>query len=112
MPNGRSGGFIIEKTDLAGLVNAMPDSTGLTVAFGGNWPRPTDASEVVRLLESYPSDRLAVEKQDHGWYIIHVSNQPVIWVTVFPESPIFPEMCERHKQWTTANPGWNGWIAF
>ena len=112
MPNGRSGGFVIEKTALAGLFKAMLESTGVTVAFGGSRPRPIDALEIVTLIERCPNDRLAVEEQDHTWRIIHVSNEPVIWITVLPQSQIFPEIRERHKDWTAANPGWNGWIAF
>ena len=75
-------------------------------------PRPIDASEMVKILERCPHDRLAVEEQDHHWYIIHISNQPIIWVTIGPESQVYREIRERHKQWETANPRWNGWIAF
>ena len=113
MPNGRSGGFIIEKTALEQLVKAIPEPIGATVAMGDNpRPRPTDTSEMVKLLERCPNDRLAVEEQDHRWYIIHISNKPIIWVTVRPGSQVYREIRELHKQWATANPGWNEWMAF
>ena len=115
MPNGRSGGFIIEKDDLQRLVKAMPEEIGATAAFGSGSTksRSIAASEMAKLIERCPNDRLAVEEQDHSWYIIHISNEPeIVWVTILPKSQIFPEIRERHKQWTTANPGWYGWIAF
>lgn len=115
MPNGRSGGFIIEKTSLVQLVKALPEPIGAAILFVNDGPkvRPIDALEMVKLLESCRNDRLAVEEQDRSSYIIHISNQPeIIWILVMPESEIYAAIRERHKQWTTANQGWNEWIAF
>jgi hypothetical protein len=113
MPNGRSGGFIIEKADLKRLIKTISDANFATIARHPFPPRPVDASEIVQLLEESPKDRFAVEEQDHAWYTIHISNEPeIIWVTIAPDSPVFPEIRQRHEQWNTEHPGWKGWIAF
>jgi hypothetical protein len=47
VPNGRSGGFIIEKADLERPIKAMPEAIGARVGLGVNpIPRPIDASEM------------------------------------------------------------------
>jgi hypothetical protein len=76
-------------------------------------PRPVDALETARFVDECPNDRIAVEEQDHKAYVIHLSNEPeIIWLLVGSEEPIFLELCQRHKRWTTEHPDWNGWIAF
>jgi hypothetical protein len=51
VPNGRSGGFIIERTALERIVNAMPESIGAFVALEDHpKPRPIEGSEMVKLL--------------------------------------------------------------
>ena len=114
MPNGRSGGFVIEKADLKQIIKAFPDPTivGKMRAYSSAL-RPADALEVARLVNECPNDRIAVEEQDHAFYIIHLSNKPeIIWVMVGAETPLFPELRQRHARWTTAHPEWKGWIAF
>jgi hypothetical protein len=105
VPNGRSGGFIIETIALARLVKAMPEALGATVTFGENpRPRPIHASEMVWLLEKSPNDRLAVEEQDHSWYIVHINNEPeIIWdndspkVAALPGNPRTPPTMEYRE---------------
>ena len=59
------------------------------------------------------NDRIGVEEQDNGFYIIHVSNEPtMIWVLISSQSPIFSELRSRHVQWVAEHPGWNGWLGF
>ena len=56
----------MEKMALERLAKAMPKATGVYVAFGDSpRPRAIDVSEMVKLLERCPNDRLAVEEQDH-----------------------------------------------
>jgi hypothetical protein len=114
MPNGRSGGFVIEKTDLKHLVKGLPGATVVAkIVANHSRLRPADALEIARLVEECPYDRIAVEEQDHKFYIIHLSNEPeLVWVMVASEAPIFLELRHRHQQWATAHPDWTGWIAF
>jgi hypothetical protein len=114
MPNGRSGGFIIDKADLKQMLRAMQVSIATTKADELSSPHDsTDVLELARLVEACPSDRIAVEEQDHLSYIIHLSDEPeAIWFAVGPNTPIFVELRERHKRWAHEHPGWNGWIAF
>jgi len=69
-------------------------------------------AEVLRLVEECPQERVAVEEQDHSSYIIHLSNEPVVWVCVQPDSPIFAGLKQRHGQWEIEHPNWDGWIGF
>jgi hypothetical protein len=117
MPNGRSGGFPIDTTALKQLVSEVADtaSIGMLASAGGS-PSPglrsTVAAEVLRLVEECPHGRVAVEEQDHSSYIIHLSNEPVVWVWVQPDSPIFTGLKQRHGQWEIEHPNWDGWIGF
>jgi hypothetical protein len=114
MPNGRSGGFVIEKADLKNLVKTIPDATVIArILSSSAEPRPLDAVETSRLVGECLNDRIAVEEQHHDCYIIHLTNEPEnIWLMVGPMAPIFLELRERHRRWTTEHPDWHGWIAF
>jgi len=53
MPNGRSGGFMIQKADLIELISAVPDSAMLGQIFVHSpRPRPVNASEATRFFRS------------------------------------------------------------
>ena len=114
MPNGRSGGFVIERIDLKNIVTTFPDETIVTrILTSTAASRPAGALETARLVDECTSDRIAVEEQDHVAYIIHLQNEPeIIWLSVRAEDPIFLELRQRHRQWTTEHPDWTGWIAF
>ena len=114
MPNGRSGGFIIEKADLTELLKAIPGANlvGKIVVHSSGF-RPVNAVETARFVDECPYDRVAVEEQDHKAYVIHLSNEPeIIWLVVGSETPIFLELRDRHQTWAREHPGWNGWSAF
>lgn len=112
MPNGRSGGFILGKADLKQLLNTLSDSDETASAHTPP-PDPTDLLEIARLLEECPSDQIAVEEQHYTSYVIHLANEPeAIWVSVLPDTPLFLELRQRHKQWALEHPNWMEWIAF
>ena len=114
MPNGRSGGFVIEKADLKHLVKALPDTKVVArIMFHSSPPRAADAAEITRFVEECPNDRIAVEEQDHECYIIHLSNGPqLMWVVALSKTPMFLELRQRHERWTTEHPDWKEWISF
>jgi hypothetical protein len=112
MPNGRSGGFPLEKADLVRWIAGIPPTVEIGRVTPGERPRSAAVAEVAALLESCPHDRIAAEEQDHAFYIIHLSNQPVVWVIVDSESPLFQNIRQRHLHWKTEHPDWDGWIAF
>jgi hypothetical protein len=114
MPNGRSGGFIIEKADLKSLLKTFPNDTVVArIIRGPTRPQPADALETARLVDECPNDQIAVEEQHHQAYVIHLSNEPkMIWLSVGSEAPIFFGLRKRHERWTNEHPDWNGWIAF
>jgi hypothetical protein len=114
MPNGRSGGFVIEKAELRNLIKTFPDDTVLArVLEGSARPRLTNALETTRLVSECPNDRVAVEEQDHAAYIIHLRDEPeIIWLAVLSDAPLFLGLRQRHRQWTTQHPDWKGWFGF
>ena len=113
MPNGRSGGFVIETADLKRVVQSVSGDAVVGQLTTGSKPQAASAVDVARLLQECPRHRIAVEEQDRVFYIIHISNEPdTIWVVVRSDSPIFLELRSRQAQWMAEHPGWNGWVAF
>ena len=106
MPNGRSGGFVIERTDLKNLVRTFPDETIVARIYTSIAAlRPGGALEADRLVDECTSDRIAVEEQDHVARVIHLRNEPeIIWLSVSAKDPIFSELRQRHRQRTTEHP--------
>lgn len=52
MPNGRSGGFLIETEDLKQLVNGFSDTTVVgKMGFDSPPPQPASAAQVSRFIE-------------------------------------------------------------
>lgn len=119
MPNGRCGGFVIGRANLKQIVTAVPETAilGKLAIVGklinGLRLRAVSAAEIDRLVDECPDDRVAVEEQDHTFYIIHLHIKPDhIRVSVTSESPIFAELRRRHTEWMVEQPGWDGWKAF
>ena len=113
MPNGRSGGFVIPIADLKELVKAVPPETAVgQMCVDGPPFRAATAAEAIRFVEECPQDRVAAEEQDHALYVLHLSNDPIQWLTIHSKSPIFLEIRRRHDEWKSEHPGWNGWIGF
>jgi hypothetical protein len=110
MPNGWSGGFMIKTADLKELVKAASDSTVIGKMVVHPFPiRTANAAEITGLVDECPHDRVAVEEQDHKFYVIHLSDEPkILWLVIGPESPIFLEIRQRHVQSATEHPGRKG----
>ena len=113
MPNGRSGGFIIETSDLKRLIAAVPPPAVVGRVTTGGSLRDVTAAETLQQIDQCQLDGVVVEEQDKTFYVIHLSDQPnIIWVTVSPQSSIFGELQQRHSRWATEHPGWKGWMGF
>lgn len=114
MPNGRSGGFLIAKADLAMLLAALPAST--TVGFPvmrrhragetGGSDAPLSVADTISMVGEFKWPTVWIEEQDHRLYVIHLdhpvemSGEPRAdrWVVVKQESPVFAALRERHEQ--------------
>lgn len=70
------------------------------------------AAEAIRLIKECPRERIAVEEQDHKCYVLHHSNEPILWIVVGRETLIFPELLKLHEEWMREHPRWSGWVAF
>jgi hypothetical protein len=113
MPNGRSGGFVLERADLKQLVQAVSQDAVVGKIAIRFELQPASAAEIARCIDECSEDRVAVEEQDHAFYIVHIGKQPVgTWLSVTSESAIFAELRRHHTQWMSEHPGWDGWIAF
>ena len=96
MPNGRSGGFAITRVDLGQLLSSVPPA-----AIVGTWFAQTgsvSAEEASRAVSGKAGESVGVEEQDQVDYIIHVGGTKT-WIVVTPESPIYPELRNHHRQW-------------
>ena len=104
MPNGWSGGFRITKAGLRAVLEAHPGTVQIAKGLhaGGT------VSEVLDVLASFPDKEVVIEQQDGSWYIIWLDpaflrgdqdlSEHLAFV-VDEESPIFPELVDRHRQW-------------
>jgi len=113
MPNGRSGGFLMNAADWKELATVVPEETVVGDILDGDSIRAISVADVIRLVEASPSGRVAVEEQHHDSYIVHIRNEPeILWIGVGPASPLLPELRRLHARFMAEHPGWNGWIAF
>jgi hypothetical protein len=113
MPNGRSGGFLLDKAELKRLIATTAQTAVVGHVLGGS-PRPTQSSgaELTALVEQCQLEHVAIEEQDGEDYIIRLSNDPILWIVVGSESPMLAALHECHSRWKTKHPDWKGWIAF
>jgi hypothetical protein len=108
MPNGHSGGFFIDTAELQRLFRAVPGTAPIgKLAGGSSGPRLriVHASEAMHLVAESRHERVAVEEQDHSFYIIHISDEPtLLWISVTSDSPIFGGLAQQHAQWKFEHP--------
>ena len=112
MPNGRSGGFPLDKADLVRWIAGISPTVEIGRVTTGERPQPATAADLAAFLESCPHDRIAAEEQDHTSYVLHLSNKPIVWVMVDSQSPLLHDVRQRHVAWKADHPDWDGWIAF
>jgi hypothetical protein len=113
MPNGRSGGFMMNAAEWKELAKVFSEQTMVGKVFDGGAIRDVSIADVIRFVEAFSRERLAVEEQHHDSYVVHINNEPEIrWISVGSKSAIFPELQKLHARWMTEHPGWNAWIGF
>jgi hypothetical protein len=104
MPNGRSCGFVISKTDLAAALTGVSGANAIGAIVHNRTAADVDASEVSGFLQSHLLDVVTVEEQHRDSYI-HLGELNT-WVSVRSESPRFAELKRRHGQHLADHPGW------
>jgi hypothetical protein len=113
MPNGRSGGFMMNAVEWKELVRVVPEQTMIGKVFDGGPVRDVSIADVIGFIEVSSLERFAVEEQHHDSYVVHINNEPeILWISIGSKSPIFPELQRLHAGWVAEHPSWNGWIAF
>jgi hypothetical protein len=113
MPNGRSGGFLLETATLKQLIKDSSQVESVAIVVDGGPPlRPATASDLAPLIDGVKAERVGVEQQDGTSYVIHLSNEPILWIFVKSDSPLLVPLRQHHALWQAANPSWHGWIAF
>ena len=113
MPNGRSGGFVLDTADLRLAIAASPQAEVVAdVVSGSTRLKPATASELISLVDQCERPQVAVEEQDGDSYIIHITNEPMLWVVVGAKSSLLAPLRQHHSRWRAQHPDWNGWIAF
>jgi hypothetical protein len=114
MPNGRSGGFPIERDALRRLLDGLAPNLQVGRLLDESRTLPwITAAQLGSLVETRGAPVMAVEEQDHSSYIIHVQNSPdSVWVAVPGTSPLFPPLRLQHERWLAEHPHDRGWFAF
>jgi len=113
MPNGRSGGLLLETVTLKQLVADSSQMEHIAFAIDGGPPlRPATAADLAPLIDGVKAERVSVEEQDGSSYVIHLSNEPILWIFVKSDSPLQAVLRHHHRHWMMTHPEWNGWIAF
>ncbi len=113
MPNGRSGGFILQTSDLKKMLKTISGATLVGyLIIQNSINREASASDASAFVDECTQVRLAVEEQHHDSYIIHLSREIFRVLMVGSKSPLFPELRQRHAHWVAEHPDWNDWIAF
>jgi hypothetical protein len=117
VPNGRSGGFLIDRAELARLLEALPAMCEVGVPVisayrarsSGVQPMHLSAAGMVAMLSAVEWNNVWIEEQDHHDYVIHL-DQPVDkvdrldgdkWIIVGPDSPLFIKLREVHARHRT-----------
>ncbi len=98
MPNGRSGGFRIDKPDLERLLVAWTNNTVVgRCAADDNAPvdRNATIADLRHLLREHEAKDLVVEEQDGSWYVIRLET----WITVTQDSPLFETFRRCQTEW-------------
>ena len=107
MPNGRSGSLFLNKTEFASWLSDRDghEIIGLRFVSPENDRRNVSVETVVEMLATYPADRIVVEEQDGGAYIIHMYHpfsldSPDLerWILIKSESPLFEELRRQHDK--------------
>lgn len=81
MPNGRTGGFYLEPSELERLLSRLAGD----VVVGKTLREPVTASAMMQRLGKLERDRIPIEEQDNSWYIVHFPE----WITVDEKSTLF-----------------------
>jgi hypothetical protein len=113
MPNGRSGGFLLDVADLKRVIMASP--SGEVIAFVSDDQRRFTALtefELTPLVDQCLYTPVAVEEQDGSVYVIHLGDELTRWVVVGSESPLQAPLRQLHSQWSAQHPERKEWIAF
>ena len=94
MPNGHSGGFYLERKELEKLLVVLE----YNAEVGDTSEKPVTTAGLAEILDHCNDDRLIVEEQDHGWYIIQFLD-PKDWIVVTSKSPLFEGFRRYHEEW-------------
>ena len=114
MTNGRSGGFLIRKSDLEELLNRLAEGAvaGYTVASlikerssPSHTAEGCDRATLNEMLKAFDGKQVWVEEQDSKVYVLHLDWEvqverdpdPQKWILIKPGSPLFAALRERHK---------------
>ena len=121
MPNCRSGGFGILRSELQLLLNSLVDHavlghTLVALKNARHLSRPAagiGSTATIELLDSFRGDDVWVEEQDNSLYVVHLDMEahedgdpdPERWIIVNSDSPLFGPLRdfhqrERKRRWT------------
>ena len=100
MPNGRSGGFELDTADLKHLITStLLSEVGALLADGPGRPKPCSSADVAAAVERCQQAHVYIEEQDGAFYVIHLNDDPILWVVIRSGAPLLAPLRERHTEW-------------
>jgi hypothetical protein len=126
MPNGLSGGFVIEKDRLRAILERVPRSTCVSSSLEST-PMPDQvadrqrvnhtARDLLAILDPFPRDEIVIQQHDDIDYVIRWDMLPPrksdlglmkrqaggleLWHTIDVDSPIYQEIVAEYRLWLT-----------
>jgi hypothetical protein len=105
MPNGRTGGFAVTRSELERLLKGLSSDAPIGKRFHP-CIAPVSASELSGMLETHPVDSIGIEEQGYGSsYIIHLEinfdkheEHLERFVGVFSDSPLYQHLRQLRLQ--------------
>jgi hypothetical protein len=100
MPNGHSGGFDLDIADLKRLITSTPQADVVATVINSPFQlTPATRDELAGLVDRCQREQVYIEEQDDAYYLIHISDAPIIWARIRSDSPLLLPLRERHSHW-------------
>jgi hypothetical protein len=99
MPNGRSGGFCITRSQFQQLLEDLPKEASIGTSFGADDDSCVSVAQALVLVGQHKEQNIGVEEDDHRWYTAHVGASARDWICIDETGPLHGAFRECHGEW-------------
>jgi hypothetical protein len=96
MPNGRSGGFCVTRSQFQQFLEVLPKEASIGTSFGADDDTCVSVAKALVLVGQQNEQNILVEVQDDSWYIAHVGTHARDWICTEETSPLYGAFQECH----------------